>query len=109
MDGVGVFSFARYSANFGRSVARSLTATERDRLLKRSCKTMAHEVTHVFGLRHCIYFHCIMNGNNGDEHTPLALCPICMRKLHDAVGPAHFKIQERYKSLAKFYNQRGLT
>lgn len=70
---------------------------------------MAHEATHVFGLRHCIHFHCIMNGNNGDEEHPLALCPICLRKLHAAVGPAHFKIQERYKSLAEFYNQRGWT
>lgn len=109
VDGVGIFSFARYNPNFFRHQHEPLTVSEHEDMLQKSCKTMAHEVTHVFGLRHCIYFHCIMNGNNGDEEHPLALCPICLRKLHDAVGPAHFKIQERYKSLAKFYNQRGWT
>merc|ERR1711959_545542 len=71
MDGVGVFSFARYSANFFRATTQPLTEEEHDFMLKKSCKTMAHEVTHILGVRHCIYFHCIMNGNNGNEETPL--------------------------------------
>jgi archaemetzincin len=30
----------------------------------RACKTMSHEISHMFGVRHCIYFECIMNGSN---------------------------------------------
>ena len=88
-DGVGIFSFARY----GNGVA----------LLKKSCKTMAHEVGHIFGLKHCIYYHCILNGNNGNEYAPMHCCPVCLRKLHD--GCDNFNIIERYKALGKFYER----
>ena len=88
-DGVGVFSFNRY----GTGAA----------LLKKSCKTMAHEVGHIFGLKHCIYYHCILNGNNGEEYAPLRCCPICLRKLHDACGA--FDIIERYTQLGVFYKK----
>lgn len=116
MDGVGVFSFARYSANFipGESTrARRLPLTELERahLLLKSCKTMAHEVTHILGLRHCIYFQCLMNGNNGDEHAPLQLCPVCLRKVHDACkdvkGGEGVDVVTRYKALGEFYDQHG--
>ena len=113
MNGVGVFSFARYSANFwrGESAQRPLTLLEHAHLLQKSCKTMAHEVTHILGLRHCIYFSCIMNGNNGDEHAPLQLCPICLRKVHDACkdgnGGRGMDVVERYRSLMMFYDRHG--
>ena len=90
-EGVGIFSFARY----GTGAA----------LFKSSCKTMAHEVGHILGLKHCIYFHCLLNGNNGDEYAPIATCPVCLRKLHDACGA--FDIVERYKALGMFYEKHG--
>ena len=72
---------------------------------------MAQEVTHILGLRHCIYFSCIMNGNNGDEHAPLQLCPICLRKVHDACkdgnGGRGMDVVERYRSLMMFYDRHG--
>ena len=103
MNGVGVFSFARYSANFWRSgAACPLTPAEQNAMLQRSCKTMAHEVSHILGLRHCIYFHCIMNGNNGDENPPLKLCPVCLRKAHDS---CKMNIVRRYMALADFYKK----
>lgn len=91
-DGIGIFSFARYGTCINT-------------LLKKSCKTMAHEVGHIFGLRHCIYFQCILNGNNGDEYAPLTCCPICLRKLSDACG--NFDIIQRYRTLANFYDRHG--
>ena len=30
--------------------------------LLRACKTAAHEITHMFGIGHCLYRHCLMNG-----------------------------------------------
>ena len=32
-------------------------------LLRRSMKVMVHELGHMFGLDHCAYFHCLMNGS----------------------------------------------
>ena len=69
-----------------------------------SCRTMAHEVGHLFGLQHCIYFQCIMNGNNGNERTPLVCCPICLHKLR--VG-TKFDPQERFAELERFYAKHG--
>ena len=110
-DGVGIFSFARYSTNFWREVVAPLTEEEKNLLLKKSCKTMAHEVGHIFGLRHCIYFHCIMNGNNGDEYAPLLACPICLRKLMAGCGGSEgdkdVDVRVRYERLLEFYSSHG--
>ena len=36
-------------------------------LVTRSCcKVMCHEIGHMFGLPHCIYHECLMNGANQD-------------------------------------------
>ncbi|XP_008056472.1 archaemetzincin-2 isoform X3 [Carlito syrichta] len=117
-DGVGIFSFARYGSDFyslhyeGRVKTLQKTSL-RDYsifddyyipeitsvLLLRSCKTLAHEIGHIFGLRHCQWLACLMQGSNHLEEAdrrPLNLCPICLRKLQCAVG---FSIAERYKAL----------
>lgn len=51
-------------------------------------KTMAHEVMHMFGLDHCVYFSCCMNGSvspdGQDDRDPMWLCPIDLRKLQFA-------------------------
>ena len=46
---------------------------------------MAHEICHMFGLRHCIYYECLMNGTMSaselarkHNHT---ICPVCLKKL----------------------------
>lgn len=97
---VGIYSFARYDpAFFGKERSKDY----RQIILQRSCKVLAHETGHMFGLHHCIYFDCLMNGaNNLDESDaqPQHLCPICLRKLH-------FNVQSnpviRYGELNKFY------
>jgi len=33
-------------------------------LLRRSMKVLTHETGHIFGLAHCVYFACVMNGSN---------------------------------------------
>ena len=34
-------------------------------LLKRACKVASHEILHMFGVKHCVFFHCRMNGSDG--------------------------------------------
>ena len=64
--GVGTFSFKRYDPSFDG------TEDEHDNpeqsLLMYACHVMAHEIGHMFGLYHCIYYECLMNGiNSADE------------------------------------------
>jgi archaemetzincin len=96
---VGVYSFARYDPRF-----YGIGSSERDYLiLWRSCKVLAHETNHMFGMQHCIYFKCLMNGSNHLEESdrrPLHLCPVDLRKLHYSIG---FDINQRYRNLLEFF------
>jgi archaemetzincin len=101
---VGVYSFARYDPEFYRLQRPS---GYRDLILKRSCKVLAHELGHIFGLQHCIYYDCLLNGSNSLAETdaaPLFLCPVCLRKLQFAV---QFDPVTRYRELSRFYRRHG--
>ena len=101
---VGVYSFARYDPGFYEEARNAEAQTL---ILRRSCKVLAHETGHMFGMVHCIYFRCLMNGANHlgeDDATPLHLCPVCLRKLQHAVG---FDIPARYEQLRAFSQQAG--
>jgi archaemetzincin len=97
-DRIGVYSFARYDPGFyGEQVEDAEKL-----LLRRSCKVLAHETAHMFGIEHCIFFHCLMNGSNHLEESdarPLHLCPVDLRKLHFSVG---FDVLDRYRRLHDF-------
>jgi archaemetzincin len=103
-DRVGVYSFARYDPKFyGKVVADAPRL-----ILRRSCRILAHETGHMFGIRHCIWYQCLMNGSNHmDEFDsqPLHLCPVDLRKLQWSAG---FDVRERYRRLLAFYTQTGL-
>ena len=95
---VGVYSFARYDPAF---YGQARTSDYQTLLLRRSCKVLAHETAHMFGLAHCIYFNCLMNGSNHlaeSDRRPLHLCPVCLRKLQWSVG---FDLPKRYAELEK--------
>lgn len=62
-----------------------------------SFQTLTHEIGHIFGLKHCQWLNCVMQGSNHLEESdrrPLDFCPICLRKLQTVVG---FDIGKRYK------------
>lgn len=124
-DGVGIFSFARYGSDFysshyaGKVKLRKTSSSDysifndyyvpevNSVLLLRSCKTLAHEIGHIFGLRHCQWLACLMQGSNHLEEAdrrPLNLCPICLRKLQCAIG---FDIIERYKALVRWIDEES--
>jgi len=104
-DRVGVFSFARYSPSFGSSTETSLSKVEMSLLFYRSLQTMVHEISHMFGVDHCLYFDCVMNGANcleeSDEQS-LFLCPIDLRKLAHLLK---FSVLDRYYALQTFFNK----
>ncbi len=92
---VGVYSFARYGAS------------DRTLALRRSCKVLAHETSHMFGIQHCVFYRCAMNGSNHlaeSDARPLHLCPIDLRKLQWSVG---FDVVERYRKLLEVVTAAG--
>ncbi len=103
---VGVFSFTRYDPAF---YGEPRGPDYQQVLIRRSCKVLTHETGHMFGLYHCIYYECGMNGSNHldeSDSRPIHLCPVCLRKLHHAIG---FEVVERYKKLQAFYRRVGLA
>ena len=93
---VCVFSFARFDPSF---FGETRPNNFENYLLYRSCNTLVHEICHTFGLSHCIYYQCLMNGSNNLEEQlkrPLIECPVCLRKLYEVIK---FDCKERYIKL----------
>jgi archaemetzincin len=100
----GVYSFARYDPAF---YGEPRDTNYETLLLRRSCKVLAHETSHMFGLAHCTYFNCLMNGSNHlaeSDRRPLHLCPVCLRKLQWSSG---FDVTERYRALERVTRADG--
>lgn len=100
----GVYSFARYDPHF---YGESASEGRRQLLLQRGCKVLAHETTHMFGVEHCIYFHCLMNGSNHlaeSDARPLHICPVDLRKLYASTG---FDPVARYQRLLQVCERIG--
>ena len=101
---VGIYSFARYDPAF---YGEPRPADWRRLSLLRSCKVLAHETGHMFGIRHCTFYRCVMNGSNHLGETdsqPLHLCPVDLRKLNHSVG---FDPLERYRKLLALSEEAG--
>jgi len=107
---VGIFSFARYSDDVPTSSAR---------FLRRCGMVLCHEVGHLFGIKHCVYASCLMNGSNHLEESetrPWALCPVDLRKLQLTLDAAKLQgkdtppldLVERERSLLEFFIATGL-
>lgn len=92
---IGVFSFAWYSPTFwgeeesdedskvgGSKEEAKVSISEI--MVYWSSKTMCHEIGHMFGILHCTYYNCLMNGSmNAAEGKvkPFYFCVICLKKL----------------------------
>ena len=103
---VAVQSFARQDpAFFGdpRRAGWELLA------LKRAAWTLVHEIAHMFSISHCTHYRCIVAGSNSQEESdraPLHPCPVCLRKLHHALG---FDPELRETRLAVVLRKYGIT
>ena len=103
---VGVLSFARYNPEFHGEERRENSARI---LLRRAGKVMVHEMGHMFGIYHCVYYNCVMNGSNHlqkSDRRPMTLCPVCLRKLHHQV---RFDVEKRYIDLEKWFRENQLN
>lgn len=68
---------------------------------------MVHEIGHLFGMKHCVFYLCIMNGCNNFEEfdsKPLYMCPVCIRKLQSNL---QFNFLENYQELSKVCAEIG--
>ena len=99
---VGVYSLYRL-----REKEKGKAAFEK--LLDRTLKIAMHETGHMFSMRHCTKYECLMSGTNHLDETdrrPLDVCPECMAKIAWALG---YDPVDRYKELAAFWAQEGRT
>jgi archaemetzincin len=111
-DGVGVYSFARFDPLFPMSPEQlrkeSLTEEHRVIILRRCVKTLLHELGHLFGLEHCIYYNCLMNGTNNEkelDQQTLHMCPVCLRKLYSTL---QFDVRHMYETFFNLCGKYGL-
>ena len=70
--------------------------------LSRVCQTASHELGHCFGIGHCVYYACVMQGTASlaeDVRQPPYLCPVDLAKLLRATGADE---KERYEVILRF-------
>ncbi len=96
---VGVYSLYRLRGSDGRAGS--------DLFLDRTLKLAVHEVGHMFSMKHCVKFECLMSGTNHLDETdrrPLDNCPECTAK---AAWAMRYDLVERYRALAAFWQKMG--
>ena len=107
---IGLFSFARYADDVPRSSPR---------FLRRCGMVLCHEASHLFGIKHCVYASCVMNGSNHleeSESRPFALCPVDLRKIQltldqarvDGKATPPVDLVARERGLLAFFEAHGL-
>ncbi len=97
--GVGVTSFSRYEPNLDDYTI----------CLRRTIRTSAHEIGHMFKMKHCTHALCVMNGSNSlseDDSKPNALCSVCLKKMKLNFN---FDTKKRFENLLKFYKKHKLV
>ncbi len=97
-DRVGVWSLDRLDDN-----------TDQRNFLLRTLKIPAHETGHMFGMRHCTKYECMMSGTNhlGEtDRRPLDACPECTAKI---CWMSDISMTERYRQLISFCTKNGLA
>lgn len=74
--------------------------------LFRACRTASHELGHCFGLDHCVYYACMMQGTASiieDARQPPYLCPVDMRKVLTCTD---FSEGEWYRTMIEYVKNR---
>jgi len=109
---VAVFSFCRYDPHFYEKVLkrkkkRKINYTKDDCrvFLLRSCKVMVHEIAHLFGIVHCGFWSCLMNGSGHleeDFSQSIHLCPVDLHKVMTLTGS---EVRLTYNKLLSFYKK----
>jgi archaemetzincin len=66
LNKAGVFSFGRFDKQFYASKFDP-KKVDYENILHQACKIMCHEIGHMFGMAHCTFYKCLMNGCNSVE------------------------------------------
>jgi len=122
---VGIFSLRRYNPSLTFSTEhwydiKTTTVspkaspvqskeTAKELMLQRSIKLLVHEIAHLLGVDHCIWYSCCMNGSghlSEDFRQSMHLCPVDLRKLQQLCG---FDILQRYSKLRDFFDKHNLV
>lgn len=77
--------------------------------LERTMKIAVHETGHMFSMRHCTKYECVMSGTNhlGEtDRRPTDACPECMAKI---AWMTKTSPKERYDRLARFAGKYKLA
>ena len=96
-DRVGVWSLYRLDDRTGF-----------EKFLQRTMKISVHEVGHMFSMRHCTKYECVMSGTNHLAETdrrPIDACPECMAKIAWMTNKTP---SERYERLIDFAKRNQL-
>lgn len=97
---VGVYSLARFGDPDGGE-------KKYRRFVERTLKVSMHETGHMFSIRHCTKFVCLMSGSLGLNETdrqPIDVCPECAAKIAWAFD---YDSADRYERLAEFCKKLG--
>jgi archaemetzincin len=66
-------------------------------LLKRSAKVIVKNIAHMFGLKNCIFFNCVMNGFGSMKEfdsRPIEVCPCCLRKIFTNISRKYERLDD---------------
>lgn len=102
-----VFGIASFALRLGVSSYNRFMDEKLSNLNYKVCfenftKTATHEIGHMFSLRHCTSYDCVLNQI---DTKPYWLCPECLAKLQWCIK---FDIQKRYDKLIKYSTDNGL-
>eukprot|EP01083_Nonionella_stella_P044262 119236_1 len=109
--------------NTSDDILKTLKFDKKTQILffRRCVKVLVHEIGHLFGIKHCVFMECIMNGSNHGQESdmkPVHLCPVCLHKLYlsrlkkskkNKPDYQPLDILERYRKLAVLCETYGLV
>lgn len=103
-----VFGQASFSQRVGVwSLYRLAERTKDDVFFLRTMKIAVHETGHMFSIRHCTKYECVMSGTNHLAETdrrPIDACPECTAKI---LWANSLDAANRYEGLAEFARRSG--
>jgi archaemetzincin len=81
-------AYSYYEDNKKRTIGASatpsfsaLSAKSQSEYIRRAGKLIVHEICHVYGIDHCVYYHCLMNGT-GELYSPPSVSWTCLSPHH---------------------------
>ena len=77
--------------------------------LSRVCQTASHELGHCFGIAHCVFYACVMQGTASlaeDVRQPPYLCPVDLAKVLGTTGANE---KQRYGVILEYCKGRSDT